>query len=65
MAGRGVDETLLLHVIDHGEVRFKDDRRLWVAYAVRNRDDNLICAAIALEDSVVVKTVMHHFRWEP
>ena len=28
------------------------------------RTDNLVCAAVVLEDQLVVKTVMHHFDWE-
>ncbi len=40
----------------------KDDRRLWVYHELEGRDDNLVCAAVVLEDAVVVKTVM--IRWE-
>jgi len=29
-----------------------------------NRYDNLICAVLVLEHSVIIKTVMHHFTVE-
>jgi hypothetical protein len=64
MAEREISEALLGQLIESGEVRYKDARRLWVARAVPGRSDNLLCAALALEGSVVVKTVMHHFRWD-
>jgi hypothetical protein len=63
MAERLIDEALLLKVIDEGEQRFADAIHLWAWLAVPERDDNLLCAALVLDDVVVVKTVMHH--WEP
>lgn len=64
MAQRGVDEMLLLDLIETGEVRHKDAVRLWIARHYPARADNLLCAAVVLETAVVVKTVMHHFTWE-
>jgi len=64
MAERDIDDRLLRDLLETGQTRFKDDIRLWVAKKVPGRDDNLICAAVVLEDRLVVKTVMHHFRWE-
>lgn len=63
MAERRIDERLLLRVIDEGEQRFSDATHLWAWLAVPERNDNLLCAVLVLEDMVVVKTVMHH--WEP
>lgn len=63
MAERRIDERLLLRVIDEGEQRFNDATHLWAWLAVPERNDNLLCAVLVLEDMVVVKTVMHH--WEP
>jgi hypothetical protein len=62
MAERQVDEPLLLRVIDEGSLRYSDAVRVWAWLDVPGRDDNLICAALVLDDAVVVKTVMH--RWE-
>ncbi|RBI65305.1 hypothetical protein DQ400_18830 [Vreelandella sulfidaeris] len=40
------------------------ENRLWIAKASMQRTDNLVCAAVVLEDQLIVKTVMHHFEWE-
>jgi len=64
MAEREISEELLMDLIDTGEVRHKDERRLWIAKRYESRTDNLICVAVVLENTVIVKTVMHHFTWE-
>lgn len=64
MIERGIDEILLQDLIETGEVRHKDDRRLWIAKCYPQRNDNLVCAAAALESALVIKTLMHHFSWE-
>jgi hypothetical protein len=63
MAERGITDALLLDLIDTGDVRNKDAVRLWIAKHYADRTDNMLCAAVALEATVVVKTVMHHFEW--
>lgn len=62
MAERGIDEAVLLEVIDSGETRYSDAAHLWTYKALPSRSDNLLCAVLVLEESVVVKTVMHHFE---
>ena len=64
MEERGVSDALLLDLIETGELRHKDERRVWIAKHYPERADNLLCTAAALETAVVVKTVMHHFTWE-
>lgn len=64
MIQRGIDDALLRDLIETGEVRYKDERRFWIAKWYPQRSDNLVCAAAALESVLVVKTVMHHFSWE-
>ncbi|WP_374248070.1 DUF4258 domain-containing protein [Thermomonas sp.] len=64
MAERGMDDVLLLDLLDTGTVKHKDDARLWVFKAYAERNDNLLCAAVVLETLLVVKTVMHHFALE-
>lgn len=64
MAERAITDDVLLNLIETGEVRHKDDVRLWIAKHYPERADNLLCAAVVLETAVVVKTVMHHFAWE-
>jgi hypothetical protein len=55
----------LLDLIETGEVRYKDEVRLWIAKRYPERDDNLVCAAAVLESALVIKTVMHQLAWEP
>lgn len=64
MVQRGISEAQLIDLLETGELRYKDDRRLWVAKTFASRSDNLVCAAVILEDKLIVKTVMHHFQWE-
>jgi hypothetical protein len=64
MDERNISEAELLAVIDTGETRYKDASHLWAFKHIAERADNLVCAVLVLEDSVVVKTVMHHFSLE-
>ncbi|NIC04187.1 DUF4258 domain-containing protein [Halomonas sp. DX6] len=64
MAERRINRALLTELLEKGETRYKDSERLWIAMSVADRQDNLICAAVVLEDKLVVKTIMHHFCWE-
>lgn len=64
MQQRGIGEAQLNELLETGDTRFKDETKLWVAKAFTQRSDNLICAAVVLEDQLIVKTVMHHFEWE-
>lgn len=65
MAERNISDALLLHVIDAGQTRYSDEQRLWVWLDVPGRADNLLCAALVLEEAVIVKTVMHHWELLP
>lgn len=63
MAERHIDDGRLLDLIDFGETRYKDDTRLWIYKRYDDRDDNLLCvAAVLVDDSLVVKTLMHRFQ---
>ena len=63
MAARAMSEALLRDMIETGEVRYKDETRIWIAKHYGNRADNLLCVAAVLETALVIKTVMHHFSW--
>ena len=65
MRERAVSEDLLLRVIDMGATRYRDATHLWAWLDHPERDDNLLCAVLILEDAVVVKTVMHHWELMP
>ena len=64
MAARGISDALLHDIIETGEVRYKDETRIWIAKQYADRADNMLCAAAMLDTALVVKTVMHHFSWE-
>ncbi len=61
MVEREVTDAMLLSVIDLGETRYRDSTHLWAYKEFPERNDNLLCAVVVLEDAVIVKTVMHHF----
>ncbi len=61
MAERRISDAMLLEVIDRGEIRYRDANHLWAFKAFPDRNDNLMCAVLILEDVIVVKTVMHNF----
>jgi hypothetical protein len=63
MEERDIDDARLLDLIDSGETRYKDATRLWIYKEYGARDDNLLCvAAVLLDDTLVVKAVMHRFQ---
>ena len=62
MQERRITEELLYDLLETGTAKYKDERRLWLFKAYPDRDDNNICAAVVLEDEVIMKTIMH--RWE-
>jgi hypothetical protein len=63
MASRDISEALLHDMVETGEVRYKDEARIWIAKEYQGRADNLLCVAAALETALVIKTVMHRFSW--
>jgi hypothetical protein len=65
MLERDIEPALLLRMLDDGGLRYEDEHRLWAWLAVPERNDNLLCAALVLDNAVVVKTVMHHWELMP
>ena len=61
MIERNITEVMLLDIIDTGTTKYSDESHLWVFKHYPDRTDNLICAVLVLENSVIIKTVMHHF----
>jgi hypothetical protein len=59
---RGVGETVILEVLESGTIKDKDTKRKWIYKDIPDRSDNLICLAVVVEEAVVVKTVMIHWR---
>lgn len=52
----------MVREVNRGRAQSKDEHRLWIYHAFKERDDKLICAAVVLEDKLVIKTLMH--RWQ-
>ena len=65
MRDRDVTDELLLRILDEGGVRYADATHCWAWLDVPERADNLLCAAVVLENAVIVKTVMHHWELLP
>lgn len=61
MVERNITQAQLLDIIDTGETKYSDETHLWAFKHLPDRDDNLVCAVLVLENAVVIKTVMHHF----
>lgn len=61
MIERDIDEARLLDIVETGQVKYKDDRHLWLFKGYPDRSDNLLCVAALLSSALIVKTVMHHF----
>lgn len=64
MNERNITLAMLIDIIETGTEKYSDESHLWVFKQFSDRADNLICAVLVLENSVVIKTVMHHFSVE-
>lgn len=64
MYERDISEDLLFDLVETGELKFKDSKHGWIAKFYENRNDNLICAAVLIEQTIIIKTVMYHFSFE-
>ncbi len=62
MQERDIGAEQVFDIIESGTMRDKDGRRMWIFKAMESRRDNLICAAVVMDDKLVVKTVM--VNWE-
>ena len=62
MSIRNVDDEALQHLVEHGAIKRKDARRMWIYMKFDDRDDNLVCAAVVEEHAMIVKTIM--INWE-
>jgi hypothetical protein len=37
----------------------------WLYKHVAGREDNLLCVAVVIDNVLVIKTVMHHWKFTP
>lgn len=59
---RGLDEATLLGLIESGDIMDKGDGHCWIHQHLQHRSDNRICAAVVIDQSVIVKTVMVNWQ---
>lgn len=64
MFERDISEELLSDLIETGQLSYKDDKHAWITKFYQHRADNLLCAAVLIDQAVIVKTVMYHFSFE-
>jgi Domain of unknown function (DUF4258) len=64
MIERDISIELLIDLIETGELSYKDDKHAWIAKYYLQRGDNLLCAAVIIEQAIIVKTVMFHFSFK-
>ncbi|MGZ8175902.1 MULTISPECIES: DUF4258 domain-containing protein [Methylobacter] len=64
MIERDISMELLIDLIETGALSYKDDKHAWIAKFYQHRTDNLLCAAVVIDQTVIVKTVMYHFSFE-
>ncbi len=62
MAKRDIDETLVLDIVENGEIKHKGDVHLWIYKHVGEREDNLLCVAAIDAAAIIVKTVMTDWK---
>jgi hypothetical protein len=64
MEKRSVTEEMLYDLIETGDIRHKTETDVWIYKHFANREDNLICAAVILNQAVIIKTVMINWKLE-
>jgi hypothetical protein len=64
MQERDITEARLLDLIEYGETKFKDDKHGWFFKNYPDRNDNLVCAVVMIDDAIIIKTVMINWQLE-
>jgi hypothetical protein len=62
MAKRKVTLAEVKRLIEEGQYRAKEASHGWIFHHFEARQDNLVCAAIAKEQAIIVKTVMINWK---
>jgi hypothetical protein len=62
MAKRNVTLAEVKHLIEEGQYREKEASHGWIFHQFESRRDNLVCAAVANEQAIIVKTVMVNWK---
>jgi hypothetical protein len=59
---RNISRELILDIVDHGQQQEAGSGHFWLYRHVPARDDNLLCVAVVVDNVLVIRTVMHHWR---
>ena len=62
MAKRGVTLVEVKRLIEEGRYVSKDTSHGWIFHQFESRHDNLVCAAVATDQAIVVKTIMVNWK---
>ena len=62
MRKRGLNEETVLDVIETGAMMEKVSGHWWIHKNVESRQDNRVCAAVLVDQAVIVKTVMVNWQ---
>lgn len=62
MAKRKVTLAEVKRLIEEGQYRAKEASHGWMFHHFEYRRDNLVCAAVATERTIIVKTVMVNWK---
>lgn len=62
MREREISEPGLADLVETGDIRYSNERHLFIYKHLSGQHDNLVCAAASVEDALVIKTVMINWR---
>lgn len=62
MTKRHITLGQIKELIEQGEYQVKEEPHGWIFHHFPTRADNLICAAVVNEKSIIIKTVMIDWR---
>ena len=64
MKERRISASLVLEIIDSGTIKEAGNSHYWLYKHLPDRADNLLCVAVVIDNVLVVKTIMHHWKSE-
>jgi len=62
MAKRNITLNEVKKLIESGEYTEKKELHGWIYYEFPKRDDDLMCAAVLKDESIIIKTIMIHWQ---
>ncbi len=62
---RNINPELIQDIVDNGTQQEAGPGHFWFYKHYPERDGNLLCVAAVIDNVLVIKTVMHHWRPAP